>query len=208
MPKPHVIVIIVISGLVIGIVALLVISSQQPAQKQSETKIIPTVQKIKPDLKYVDESGFEFTYSPDLTVKPSEKLLDTQYSEINITSVKRKGNININIEAATTSDFSEWEKENKINIKTNPAKDLKIADLSAKQYLIDKKTITVSFDQGVIFTITLDPADNPAYWITNYNKIVSSFKIALPQQEEVDTSGASDQTIDGGVEYEGEEVIE
>lgn len=208
MLKPHTIVIITITGLVIGIVTLLVISSQQPLQKKSETKLVPTVQKIKPDLKYSDESGFEFTYSPELTVKPSEKLLDTQYSEINITSVKRKGNINVNVETATISDFSQWEKENKINIKTNPPKELKIANLAAQQYQVDKKIITISFDQGVLFSLTLDPADNIAFWITNYNKIIASFKIALPQQEEVDTSGTSDQTIDGGVEYEGEEVVE
>ncbi len=71
-----------------------------------------------------------------------------------------------------------------------------------------KKIITISFDQGVMFSLTLDPIDNIAYWITNYNKIIASFKITLPQQEEIGTSGASDQTIDGGVEYEGEEVVE
>ena len=175
----------------------------------NETKVIPTTQKIKPDLKYADESGFEFTYSPDLSLKPNDKLSDTQYSQLNITSTKHKGNININVDTTTTSDFSVWEKENKVNTKTNPPKELKIADLSVQQYQVNKKIITIFFDQGVIFSLTLDPADNIAYWITNYNKIIASFKIALPQQEEVSgTTETSDQTIDGGVEYEGEEVIE
>jgi len=206
--KPHTTIIVAIIGLIIGIVVLLVISSQQPSQKKTEAKIVPTTtQKTKPDLKYSDESGYEFTYPQDLSIKPNDTLSDTQYSELDITSTKRKGNININVETPTLTNFTEWEDENKIDIKINPPKELKMADLSAQQYLVNKKTVTIAFDQGIIFTLTLDPADNPAYWITNYNKIISSFKIAL-QQEEVNTSGASDQTIDGGVEYEGEETIE
>lgn len=209
MLKPHTTIIITITGLIIGIVALLVISSQQSIQKKIESKTAPTItQKVQPDQKYSDESGFEFTFSPGLSIKPNDELLDTQYSEIEITSAKRKGNININVETSTMTSFIEWEKENKINIKTNPPKELKIADLPTKQYLVDKKTVTIAFDQGVLFTLTLDSADNAAYWITNYNKIISSFKISLPQEEVSGTTGTSDQTIDGGVEYEGEETIE
>lgn len=208
MLKPHTIVIVTITGLIIGIVTLLVISSQQPPQKKSETKVVPTIQKIKHDLKYADESGFEFTYSSDISLKPNDKLSDTQYSQLDITSAKRKGNININVETATTSDFLGWEKENKVDIITNPPKELKIADLPTKQYSVDNKIVTIAFDQGVLFTLTLDSADNAAYWITNYNKIISSFKISLPQEEVSGTTGTSDQTIDGGVEYEGEETIE
>jgi len=209
MPKPHILIITTITGLIIGIVILLVISSQQPSQNKIESKIVSiTTQKTKPDQKYSDESGFEFTYSSDLSIKPNDKLSNTQYSQLTITSAKRKGNININVETAVTTNFLEWEKENNINIKTNPPKELKMADLQAQQYSLDKKTIIIAYDQGAMFTLTLDPADSAAYWITNYNKIISSFKIALPEEETSATTATSDQTIDGGVEYEGEEIIE
>jgi|GEM_PF-1722865 len=157
---------------------------------------------------YNDPAGFKFSYPDTLTATSPSTLRDDFYSQIELKSQKYQGAITIVAKNTNVTDLNQWLINNKIETKTISVRDLKLADLNAKQFANNGKTTTVALDQGVEFTVLLSATNNPAYWITAYNKILGSFAFVDPVSQNQDQNSAADTSGSDAVEYEGEEVIE
>ncbi len=213
MTRGKILIIAVIGVLVAGLAILMVTGNRinqtvSPLGKagKATTSDLPITY-----LTHQDSSGFRFDYPDTLVATVPAKLTDNLYGEVNLTSKKYPGSINIIAQTTTAKDLHDWLTTQKIDPKQTPFKQLKLADLEAQQYATAGATITIALDRGAAFIIKLEAKNNPAYWITGYNKILTSFAFVNPETNQENTNITT--TIDdagtaGAVELEGEEVIE
>lgn len=150
---------------------------------------------------YSDPAGFKFSYPDSASVAPKKTTDDNTYSSLEIASSSTAGKITID---AVSSDLLTL--DDMIVSKTGVT-DVKLADLTAKQYTEKGNLVTLALDEGVLFTITTSSGGNVDYWKEVNNKIISTFTFALPETTQVqsDTPSESD---DSDISFEGEEVIE
>lgn len=157
-----------------------------------------TSQTVK---EYSDPAGFKFSYPDSASVSPKNTTDDNTYSSLEITSTSTAGKITIE---AVSSDLLAL--DDMLASKTGVT-NLKLADLTAKQYAEKGNLITLALDEGVLFTITTSSGGNVDYWNEVNSKIISSFTFALPETTQVQSDTPS-QSDDSDISFEGEEVIE
>lgn len=150
-------------------------------------------------LTYSDPSGFTFSYPKELKVTPLSINDNAVYADLEITSSQTQGKITLT--AALTQKNINALVKGKTNIKN-----IKLADLDAKQYEENGKIITVAIDSGnILFTITADAAQKEQ-WRPAYNTLIATFAFIPPEEQNAPPS--SSDSDDGGVVFEGEETIQ
>lgn len=134
----------------------------------------PTVEK------YSNEAGFSFEHPSMVTVKENE-LDASSYADLELTSSEHTGIIAIKIVDTKLKDLPAWKKQNTEASATAKSEQVKLGDLDALDITLNSgKTTLVAVGQGVLYTITVDPADDFEYWQTVYRGIVDSFTFELP----------------------------
>jgi len=153
---------------------------------------------------YSDPAGFKFNYPDSVTVSPKDTIDDSSYSSLIVASSKNQGKMTID---AVSSELIAL--DDLIKSKTSVS-DVKLADLSAKQYAEKGNIVTLALDKGVLFTLTVSSGGNVTFWNEVNNKIISSFAFAAPETTQVtsDTSAPAADSGDSDVSFEGEETIE
>ncbi len=190
---------IAIVGILLGLsVIVVVISSRNkpsvsPVSQNSPTTIVaPTpVVKLK---KYSDPSGFSFQYPDSLILTPKNPLPKNAYASVELTLPKDNALIALTVEDSNLANL-------KSAVTATSSTSLKLADLSAVQFDSNNNKTTLALDQGVLFTLTLNPSNATDSWTTAYNQIVSSFAFDQPSNS-IEGSPGND------VVYEGEETVE
>src|SRR3989344_5230329 len=150
------------------------ISQNSPTQKISPKK---TVNKAK---EYIDPAGFKFSYPENLKLEVIDKKDPAYYSSLRFKSPSSEGLLTIEATATKYSSLEDWIKNNKEII--GNSKDIKLADLNAKEISSEGKKIIVAVDLETLFTITATyDAVDQEFWKTATDTIVSSFTFELPQ---------------------------
>lgn len=191
------------------IVLLLGISKKEeitsPIDENREKPVIET-KKLSEKLKeFVDPSGFKFSYPESLNLEIVDKKDPAYYSSLKLKSPTQQGSVIIEVTSTKYKSLDDWVKNN--NQIVDKSKDIKLADLMAKEIKYDGKLLIVAVDIETLITITSNFSKNDeAYWKTVTDTLVSTFTFAAP-----DTSDASTQSTGAGEEdviFEGEETIE
>ncbi len=152
---------------------------------------------------YTDSSGFSFSYPVDLEIQKAEELDNITYSDLSIDSPEVEGSINVKVTDTKLATLDAWVKSTKeSSVKTTRTK---LGLLEAMEIVSDSKTTLGAIDQGILFLVTVSHPDQSTYWQSIYSSIRSSFAFAAPQAA---TTGSSDQAVDSGIDFEGEEIIE
>ncbi len=188
----------------------IIIFSQQKTKKLStpiaENKKTPEPTSSLPTKHYYDPSGFGFDYPNNLFASAAANIKDQSvYAELTVSSLEKKGEIEIQVLSSSLKNIDAWLKENKINPEEEQVKNLKLGDLEALQ-IVEKGTITtVAVDLGTLFLITTDFQNDKNYWAEVNNNIISSFEFIQPTST---SNGSNDNFSSDDVVLESEEVIE
>ncbi|MCL4374240.1 hypothetical protein M1523_00090 [Patescibacteria group bacterium] len=213
MGRGKILLIVIIAGLMAALAAVMIGSSHtnQVVSPVGKTGGSSSSTRTVSYLTYQDPSGFRFDYPDSLRATAPATLADNLYGKVGLTSKQHAGRIEVIAQATTATDLDTWLAAQKIDPTKTPARQLKLADLTAEQFATSGATITVALDQGAVMIVKLEAKADPAYWITGYNKILTSFAFVRPDanqgnannQTTVDNTGTS-----GAVEFEGEEVVQ
>lgn len=196
-----------IVGLSIGMVVVL---NNTQKDSQPSTSIAPTMSVVKMPSEelqeYVDDSGFSFQYSKDITIKKQEDKDDTLYANLLLVSDQVNGNISIKIADSKLSSLDEWLENTKEATMTGKPNEIKFSGMSAYELKNGKKIVTVALDNGILFTISMEALENSIFWQKVYDKLINSFSFTVPQTS---TGESTDESQSSGDEIvEEEEIIE
>lgn len=205
---------ILISGLIIFTLIFFLVSTNK---KEAPTTIkgdlqlsaISPTPNISLKMKeYIDPSGFKFSYPDNLKLEKKTPSKTQTYSLLEISSSSYSGKITFDVTGSNFQSIDEWFKDKK-DIKTSGVKKIKLGDVEARQYELNKNIVTIAFDNGVLFTIVANLQDQRVLWNTVNNQIVSSFAfVAPPADSSATPSSDSSSSYSDDLEYEGEEIIE
>jgi hypothetical protein len=165
-------------------------ASQEPESSASRTT-----------QEYSDPAGFKFSYPDTVVVSPEKLIRANGYASLTVTSPKNKGKLTIE---AVSSDLTTL--DNLIRSKVD-IREMKLADLEAKQYVEKNSIVTLALDKGVLFTLTVSSGDDADFWSQVNDTIISSFSFVTP----IETKSAPDSSVaedDSSVMLEGEETVE
>lgn len=148
-------------------------------------------------IEYNDPSGFSFSYPDNLTLEKNEIEDNSTYADLKLSAKEVNGSLNLIIADSKFVSLSDWLKKNAL---TAVSKEVSLGNLKALEVKTNDRLLLGALDQGVLFTIEV-PLIEEDFWMKVYNKILSEFIFAPPQQEAVSSSSE-------GVSFEGEEVVE
>jgi hypothetical protein len=152
---------------------------------------LSTISKTSdPLVSYTDESGFSFSYPKSLEVNDVTPADDSYYTSLELSKGGQK--ITIDIKTGNVDPY-------KSNKSAKLIGSTKLGEMSANQYELNGRLITVSIDQGILYTI--DGPKDADFFESAQEKIVSTFKFAGQ------ASTAQDISSDENTVYE-EEVVE
>ena len=167
-------------------------SFSTPVSESSTTR-----EKAAADLNYGGASGFSFKYPKSLRVDDITPSDDSYYSKVALTKSGSKLTVTVKDESAKTVDeflkADEYYKNAALSSATT------LAGISAKEYALDGKLITVALKDGILYLI--EGNKDGSFWEDTQGIIVSTFGFGL---ESSDSGSASD----GNTTYEPEEVVE
>lgn len=188
----------------IGVRFLTARNNQKITSPLAKQNITPAKTSSTDNLKeYTDSSGFKFSYPKELTLESVDKKDPAYYSSILLKSDDVDGSITIDVTSTKYKSLDEWMKKNETLLKNT--KDIKLADLKAKDIKYDGKHIILAVDVGTLFTITSNYSQkNEKYWTNATDTITSAFAFQQPET----SSDSTPQTSEQDVVLEGEEVVE
>ena len=162
-------------------------------------EVQPTVAESVELKSYTDPSGFKFSYPENIQLDAKDVSKDnTLYADLVLTAPGKKGQLTIKVADATKTFFDE-------SLKDKSTIETKLADIDAFQYQDKERLITTAYDQGVQFTFSTDLSQDKTYWFDTNKQILNAFEFAQPQAPAQSTGNSNS---DGGVVFEGEEIIE
>ena len=181
---------ILIRSVLIVIVALFLIGGATFILSKKENNAsfpaiqqVPTIAKNLPstiEKKYVDSSGFTFTYPDDVMVNKKEINDQITYADINLTSSKAAGNISFLVADTKVKSLEQYLLGNGASISAT-VKEVTLNNFPAREITQNGAVTTVALDQGILFKITMQPGNHMQYWEKIYKTIISSFSFAAPQ---------------------------
>ncbi len=203
---------IIILGIIIGFVIVLTDFFFARQRKiispvSEEALLTETAQKLPSESlkEYQNDSGFKFSYPADLIISAKE-IPQNVYANLEITSPEASGSISLKVTDSKFKSLDEWFLENKEATTSFEVKEIKLADITAKEVKKEDKIFTIALDQEALFTIEVNPANEREFWDRVYRTLISTFVFALEengQTKEPPPPAAGDEII-----FEGEEIIE
>jgi hypothetical protein len=158
--------------------------------------LLPFKKKATADKTYTDEAGFSFSYPKDVTVEDVTPEDGKAYSVLTLTYQEKV----VTLQALETSykTVEDWLAKDKSAPKgVTLVGATTLGAVSAKQYSLGDKLMTVAVDQGVVYLIE-GPQDGD-YMEDTQNLLVSTFAFADMESNTPATTN---------VVYEEEEVVE
>lgn len=156
-------------------------------KNSGNTSLIKEV--ISGNASYEDESGFSFSYPKAIKISDVTPDDEIFYSKLNLT----KGNDKLVISVYDAKSLPDYSQAKLVGATT-------LGGLSAKQYSLDQKLITVAPDSGIIYLI--EGLKDDDYWEEVQNVVVSSFTFGKKETSKTTTSD------DSNAIYEEEEIVE
>jgi hypothetical protein len=169
----------------------------------------PPPAKLMPSAKskeYLDASGFKFSYPEDLILKDAEIDPTREYARLELTSPRVKGGISLAVVDSPFDDLKGWREAVEATV-SGQARDLRVADLQAREIRSDDGLLTAMVDQGALFTIAVDSQSQKEFWARAYETLISSLSFYYPEPEKVETAPAA-PAGDSDITFLGEEIIE
>jgi hypothetical protein len=169
----------VASILVGGVIAYFYMSSNKKSStlpsyiQDAAPDLSKTLSTTKPtaDLTYKDESGFSFSYPKTAKVTDETPNDSVYYTKLNLT--KDSTNLTISVFDTESKTIDDFIKTSSTYRNATLYGAVTLAGMSAKQYSLDGRLITLTLDQGVIYII--DGPKDSGYWEETQNIIITSF---------------------------------
>lgn len=207
--------------IIIVIIALIIVSMGLLNNNKKQKVLEPIIEIRDEELKptphseevrtYTDSAGFSFKYPSTVIISPKKTTNDTIYADIEISSSEQIGDITIVVKDTTIATIKNWMTSEGFKPSVNQIKEVTLGELNATQFTNNNKIITAVIDQKILFTITVDPENNPEFWEKINNTIISSFAFIQteqptqsPQQNSSESSGGASDETEIGVE----EIVE
>ena len=156
-----------------------------------KNQIKPTVTS-QAALNYLDSAGFSLKYPSGFNVSDVTPDDDSTYSFLDITKGNEK--ITLKIEDTKYKSLADWEKDNTFATVVGATS---LGGMSAKQYKMSSKLVTVAIDKAIIYYLEYSGSDE-----ATYSLITDSFTLTDGQ-----TANSGGGAADGAI-YEEEEVVE
>lgn len=201
-------VIFIFLGIVLAVITSFLVLSKRELQVSSPRASDGAVNGAKSQVQvreYTDPAGFSFSY-PDILTLEKKELDDATYSSIELVPGPGEKPISITVADSEFTSAADWLNKNSSATDDKTAEKLTLGDLDAIQVTTTKGTVTVAFDQNVLFTVTL-PKDASDATKKAHSLIIATFSLKPPEIQPAET-GVDAAGDDAGVEFEGEEVIE
>lgn len=205
MSKKPILIILVVLGIVIlgGATSYFLFKSKTGSQVKNTGQPDTSEKSTETTLVYKDNAGFSFEYPKSIKVKDITPNDDFSYSVLSLT--KTGGEIKITVIDTTAKTADEWIKSTSGVKGASLVGATTLAGLSAKQYSIDSKLLTVAADNGILYLVE-GPKD-AGYWEDAQNKIASTFSLTGSLSTNSGASSSSDAPSSGDV-VEEEEVVQ
>lgn len=170
------------SILVGGVIAYFYMNSNKNSTKvpsyiqNAAPDLSNTLSFVKPtaDLTYKDDSGFSFSYPKSVKVSDVTPNDTTYYTKLNL--AKDSTNLTVSVFDTTALTIDDFVKNSSAYQNATLFGAATLSGMSAKQYSLDGKIITIALDQSVIYLFE-GPKDN-GFWEETQNIIISSFALA------------------------------
>lgn len=189
---------VLITAAVFGVFSFLS-KTKKPSGGLPPTPVAPQV-SVK-HAEYFDPSGFKFNYPDTVRVSVADVKDETMYASVKMSSDKTPGGITLDAVSSNLTKVDDWFKT---QVET---KAIRLADLEARQFTQQNHTVTVALDKGVLFTITVNPENDPEFWDAVNDEVIASFAFVQPESSSTQNdTAASDSNSE--VIFEGEEVIQ
>ena len=139
---------------------------------------LTTAQKFDEDQEtYEDASGYSFSYPQSITVKDVTPDDENYYSALELS--KSGQTIKIDITGGNIDPYKSYKSARLTGSTT-------LGGITANQYTLNNRLVTVAIDQGVLYVI--DGPGDGGFWEDAQSKVISSFKFA----GQTTTTGGSD----------------
>jgi len=197
MNKKKIILISVLLLLVAGGAGYLIVSSKNKSSSTSFpiAESLTSKEMASADLEYNDESGFSFKYPKSLKVEDITPSDDSYYSKLSLTKSGEKLTITVKDETEKTIEkflsSDNYYKEASLIGATS------LAGISAKEYSLDEKLITIALKDGILYLI--EGSRDSGFWQDTQGVVVSTFVFGLKE-----AGGSSD----ANTTYEAEVIVE
>ncbi|MEK7061538.1 MAG: hypothetical protein AAB954_02655 [Patescibacteria group bacterium] len=177
----------------------LFVSSKNKSVPSSETtdNNSGVEEAVSADLDYSDASGFYFKYPQSLRVDDITPADDSYYSKVALTKSGVKLTITVKDESAKTAD--EFLKADEYYKKAVLVGATTLAGISAKQFSLDAKLITIALKDGILYQI--EGNKDAGFWENTQGIVVSTFGFGQK-------SSGSASSGDSNTTYEVEEIVE
>lgn len=168
-----------------------------PLSSQENKAVLPS----ETLLEYQDPSGFTFSYPDNLSIVNNDAEDTSTYADLQLSGRQISGSLNLKISDSKFKTLDEWLELNKNAAKGNP-KEVKLGNLKAMEIKTSDRLLLGALDQGILFSIEM-PLLEQNFWMKVYDKILTSFTFALPEN----TTSQADAPA-GDVIFESEEAVE
>jgi len=163
----------------------------------SRNKSAVTKETVAGDLEYHDASGFSFKYPKSLKVEDITPSDSAYYSQLSLTKSGSKLTVTVKDESAKSVDELMKSNDNYKNAVLSGA--ITLAGISAKQYTLDGKLVTIALKDGILYLLEGDK--DGGFWEDTQGVVASSFNFGQKDSGETTSS-------DSNTTYEPEEVVE
>ncbi len=162
---------------------------------------------VVPLVSYKNPSGFLFRYPQSVTLKEIENS-DASYAEILLTSSDRKGNVSFKVMDTEATSAEDWIQREHISTASSQMHTIPFADIEAIEIASNGGIFAVSYDQGALFLLSADFQENAPFWKMVYNYIIESFEFVEPEEDSAPQPQNSGRSVQPGIIFEGEEIVE
>lgn len=206
---------IIILGIVIVVgigAAFFIFKSQKTispiSSKPQDSKNVIVSEKLpsKTLKNYTDDAGFSFNYPDDIQIGKIEISDNITYANLELTSNQTKGSISIKVLDTKLKSVDDWVLTSKIDPLFASMRDIKIGNLSGRDYVMGNKITAVVLDQDILFTIEVSHQGDYDYWFNIYETILSSFEFVQGQSASISENTPADVPSDDVILEE--EIVE
>lgn len=156
---------------------------------------LTTKETVSADLEYSDASGFSFMYPKSLRVEDITPSDDSFYSKLNLS--KSGGKLTVTVKDETSKTIDEFLLSDDYYKNAALSGATTLAGISAKEYSLDGKLITIALKDGILYQI--EGNKDGGFWQSTQAIVVSTFGFGQK-------SSGSDS--DANTTYEAEEIVE
>ncbi|HLC94569.1 MAG TPA: hypothetical protein VJH96_03305 [Patescibacteria group bacterium] len=217
MRKKIVIILIIVAFILAGISIYFFVSSSNPQTKEETASPVGENETAQGEAKqppstalkeYTHEAGFTFSYPESLTIQEKQIRDEATYADITVSSGESSGEITIKAEDSKLKTAKEWITAKKIAPMPEAIEKVEVADLNGEQFTTATQTITLVFDQGILFSFILTNPDNDQTLGVGYKTITETFAFVEKETTEQTTSQSPTSEGEEDIISEEEEIIE